>query len=291
MQASGTHRSPRRSIEHIISPDLPQAPNTNQLPANNNTLSTLPIPHNHTLYHQLQKQYRGFTPAIIDLKNKIHRSHPELPTEASGSKWPKCSIGCVQDGQTLTEEQFNALNALCKRFSEAFNTNGENNSTTTVNSDLKIAVDSAAIIIYGCRSLQKIISCHLIPFRDDQTDTREASPEEAERVRLIVSEADDPDYYKAVARDGNRRSHYSAPNVGVTLAHPLPLSFLKIDSPRSVHTTRSGLRQRGVQEVADRTQLLKLIYEFKQEVVDLLPGMYYWFDEGSLHITLRALIL
>ena len=58
--------------------------------------------------------FNGFAPAIINLKSRLIDAHPALPPEASGSKWPKTSIGCLKDGVTLTREQFETLNALCK---------------------------------------------------------------------------------------------------------------------------------------------------------------------------------
>jgi hypothetical protein len=58
--------------------------------------------------------FAGFPPAILEMKNRIASQHPALPPEASGSKWPKSSLGCLRDGVTLTVEQFNTLNQLCK---------------------------------------------------------------------------------------------------------------------------------------------------------------------------------
>jgi hypothetical protein len=52
-----------------------------------------------------------------------------------------------------------------------------------------------------------------------------------------------------------------------------------------------GLQQRGLAEINDRHRLFEAIQRFKSEVEKAVPGVYYWFDEKSLHITLRAIIL
>ncbi len=38
------------------------------------------------------------------------------------------------------------------------------------------------------------------------------------------------------------------------------------------------------------TQLTEIINQFRQQVDQLLPGMYAWFDDSSLHVTIRALM-
>jgi len=58
--------------------------------------------------------FTGFPPAILEMKEQIDAQHPALPPESSGSKWPKSSLGCLHDDVTLTVEQFETLNALCK---------------------------------------------------------------------------------------------------------------------------------------------------------------------------------
>ena len=58
--------------------------------------------------------YRAFTPPLAELKARITAGHPALPPEAPGSRWPKTSLGCLKDGVTLTKEQFETLNNLCK---------------------------------------------------------------------------------------------------------------------------------------------------------------------------------
>ena len=46
----------------------------------------------------------------------------------------------------------------------------------------------------------------------------------------------------------------------------------------------------GVLERADRRALLAAVARFRAAVDSALPGMYIWFSDDSLHVTLRALI-
>jgi hypothetical protein len=45
-----------------------------------------------------------------------------------------------------------------------------------------------------------------------------------------------------------------------------------------------------VRELADRQALLAAVHRFRRRVDEALPGLYVWFAEDSLHITLRALL-
>jgi hypothetical protein len=147
--------------------------------------------------------------------------------------------------------------------------------------------------MYECCSLEKVLTQQLFPFGDGY-DERPPTPEEHQRVKLIVAEADDKGYYNLIAKEGNRQAHYTTPTLGVTLIHQLhpSKSVSSSGSPRAHHNViHMGLQQRGIQEITDRQRLFEAIKRFKAEVEAVLPGMYYWFDEKSLHITLRAIIL
>ena len=37
------------------------------------------------------------------------------------------------------------------------------------------------------------------------------------------------------------------------------------------------------------TNLFSIIHDFQKQVENALPGMYVWFDQTSLHVTVRAL--
>jgi hypothetical protein len=57
------------------------------------------------------------------------------------------------------------------------------------------------------RSLEKLISWQEVAF-SGVMDESEPQAEEEQRVSRIMSEAEDPDYWFAASKDGNREGHY-----------------------------------------------------------------------------------
>ncbi len=69
-------------------------------------------------------------------------------------------------------------------------------------------VDRAAIAVYACRSLERVLSCRDVPFAAGPPDSAEPLQPDHHRVLTILAEADDDDYWFAASRDGNREAHY-----------------------------------------------------------------------------------
>ena len=151
----------------------------------------------------------------------------------------------------------------------------------------KIAIDAAAIALYECRSLERLLACHAVAFDSSTKEgTPGPSPEEQQRVKVIVAEADHPSYFASgITKSGNRERHYRGPAAGATIMHSLLLTPLRGARPRA------ALRERGTEELDDRQRLVAAIGEFRRRVDAAVPGVYSWFDDRSLHITLRALIV
>jgi len=249
--------------------------------------------------------YNGFPPALADLKQEISKKHPYLPPENSGSLWPKTSLGCLKDGVTLTKEQFHTIKRICKEITDKHlstplgnNSNpNDNNDDTTIyqHSDRsfpKITIDCAAICLYSTCSLEHLLSANMVMFKLE-LDSRPPTEQEAARVTRILSEPDHSDYYgTGICREGNRESHYTAPKVGCTLIHPLAFGWGadKGVSPKSPATFRPALSLRGFDEFSDRKAVFMIIHELRQRVDREVGVVYRWFDEESLHVTIRALI-
>ena len=157
-------------------------------------------------------------------------------------------------------------------------------------------------------------------------DATPASAAERVRVAAILAEPSQPGYWFAASRDGNREAHYRGAHLGATLMHPLLLwAHADVEEAAAVHAGRQaehcacvsradvavagaasmpwrdppswppraerpGLRARGVREIIDRKAVLAAVTWFRARVDAALPGMYAWFEDASLHITLRALI-
>jgi hypothetical protein len=233
--------------------------------------------------------YRGFPPQLAALKAGLTAAHAAaggLPNESPGSRWPKTSLGALRDGRRLTPEQLAALLRACREVSEVFETEAAAAdaaaaaaATTTTTS---IEVRELSVITYECRSLERLISRARLPLQGGaggrgndaaaaDADAAPPSAEEAARVATVLSEADDANYWFHASRDGGREAHYRAPAPGVTLVHELGLG---------ASSEQQGTRQR----------LLDAVRRFRERVDAALPGMYVWFDDASLHVTVRAII-
>lgn len=244
--------------------------------------------------------WHGFPPEIEALKRDIARAFPALKPENPGSRWAKTTLGCLRDTKRLTPEQLERLGNICARFRSPLNMpvircpgapddDGDGPPPTTPGC---VPVDMLSVITYECRSLERVVSEHVVRLRD--AGTNGASPHES-RVRggaretgsrrrrrvdppsaaesAVVDEVvaqfsfpkdDAKQYFFDAARDGSRESHYRDTKLGVTLAARVAGSL-----PR---------------------ELKKLLSEFRQQVDDALPDMYAWFDDESLHCTVRGLV-
>ena len=79
----------------------------------------------------------------------------------------------------------------------------------------------ASIVVYACRSLERLLSCRNVPFAAGPADAAEPAPAVHQRVLTIVAEADDDDYWFAASRDGNREAHYrGAPTLASSDTRP-----------------------------------------------------------------------
>ena len=150
--------------------------------------------------HPHPPTHSGFSQSVLELKGSIDAAHPSLPPEASGSKWPKTSVACLREGRRLTPEQLAALLRACREESAA--------SFGAARPALRIALDSAAMVLYACRCLERVVSAHSVPFAGG--DDGGAAPAEAEqrRVAAILGEAEEEGYWFRASADGNREAHY-----------------------------------------------------------------------------------
>jgi hypothetical protein len=189
----------------------------------------------------------GFPDSALELKQKIQETLGDrLSPENSGSKWPKITMGCLKEDQSLTLEEFILLSEICKQASR----------------DVKeITVDIRTIshVEFLCRSLERIrkrvdFDCNSQGIDDS------CNPEP---VNQVFSEADDVSaYFAQVSLPGSRETHYRSDHGESTL-----VSFIDVSS------------------------LTALLNAFKCKVDAELASKYVWFDDSSLHVTLRAMNL
>lgn len=121
-------------------------------------------------------------------------------------------------------------------------------------------VDNLSVVLYANCCLEKTITVATTPLALP-VDLSGPTMEDAGLVQEVLNEfaAENVEtYHSFTSKAGNRSAHYRNSKVGATLVH-----FLKI--------VPIGLA------------------EFKARVDAELPGMYDWFKDDSLHITVRAL--
>ncbi|KAG1677218.1 hypothetical protein FOA52_013416 [Chlamydomonas sp. UWO 241] len=214
--------------------------------------------------------YTGFSPALEGLKARMQDGETVLPRENPGSKWPKTSLGCLRDGARLTPQQLSVLSDICRELSEA--ALGESMQET-------VFVDRLSIVLYGCRCLEhnrrlSMRTVAMAPAASPAECAARPSEEERGRVAGVMSEMSSPDYWFHASKDGSRESHYRGPALGLTLVHDISCFWDAQGGPGE------GLG----------SAFWDAVRAFRARVDAELPGMYTWFDESSLHITVRALM-
>jgi hypothetical protein len=125
---------------------------------------------------------------------------------------------------------------------------------------LSFDIDALSIVLFHCRSLERRISTQVVSLKDP-LDADTASDEERTTVTKTMNQFAESrlvEYFPKIQQLGNRESHYRSPFVEATLVYDLK------------HTP-------------------KPISQFRIKVDEILPGMYCWFEDESLHMTVRAL--
>lgn len=205
-------------------------------------------------YGVLTLAYSGFTPSLMKIKNGIKINFPDLKSENEGSKWPKTTLGALKDGHKLTYEELVKIWKINQKF-----------KVEKKFESYEVKVEDISVALFGCRSLERIISNYKIELKDP-LDKSPPSNEERKLVYIIALFQFDYDYLKTywkekVSKPENRESYYRMKHIESTL-----VSFIKDN------------------------RLKKLCNEFKGEVEKELGDMkYVWFSDESLHITIRAL--
>ena len=224
--------------------------------------------------------YDGFPPSLVQAKTKIASNNNNndgvmlhLKEENFGSKWPKTTLGAVNDGvDELTLEQFERLRDLCKQYSKRIITASSSEQSSqkhaTAESN-RIKVATLSVVQYACRGLERLVKRIDItlddsPHDDVEEDNSKPSDEEQSRVNSVISEWNDAQtYLPRVNAPGSRIGSYRQDTRGNTC-----VAF--IDSAMPSH-----LRQ--------------CLLEFRKAVNNKFSGRYVWLDESSLHCTLRSL--
>jgi hypothetical protein len=199
--------------------------------------------------------YEGFPLSLVNAKKCIQESVPNLKPENFGSKWPKTTLGALQDdADDFTVEELQTLCDICAKFSNSM-----------LSAKVEIPVRTLSMVKYNCRSLERIwdrkdVSLELATVGDSSFVSRE----EMATVDGVVGEwCDLSSYLPKVNAPGSRIGSYRSACRGgatcVAFLDPLP----------------EALRQP--------------MNDFQSTVEHSFPGRYIWMEESSLHCTLRSL--
>ena len=127
-----------------------------------------------------------------------------------------------------------------------------------------VPVDGLSVVLFQCRSLERVLSEHVVSFRNDGIARNRDRPsrDETAVVDAVLRESSREclgRYWPLAARDGGREPHYRDDKFGATLV-------ARLKKPPGA------------------------VAEFRAAVDAALPGMYAWFHDDSLHVTLRGLV-
>lgn len=123
-----------------------------------------------------------------------------------------------------------------------------------------IPINTLEIVLYCCRSLEKRLFTESIPLLNP-VDTSLPPPDHLEDVSGIMKQFSKEklsDYLPFIQKPGHRESYYQEPCIKATLIY-------------------------------DLKKIPTVISQFKDDIDKRLPGMYRWFSNNSLHITIRSI--
>ncbi|KAI8621589.1 hypothetical protein BC830DRAFT_158833 [Chytriomyces sp. MP71] len=194
--------------------------------------------------------FSGFPAPLRALKTQLD-AFP-LRRENAGSKWPKMTLGAFSDhAKPLTKEQFEHLAQLCVQMSQ---------NLSLLSDDF--AVEKVSFVQFGSRSLESLLLRVDIPLRPaSEKSSFNIEDDQREVVDKVLAESDDCDaYLLEINKPGNRATHYREAVSEATI-----VVFL-----------------------GGNPNVVAILEQFRTAVDFLLPGYYTWFDNDSLHCTLRC---
>ena len=124
----------------------------------------------------------------------------------------------------------------------------------------RVAIVAFRDLMLSTASVTKVL--HLPPQSEASVDT---TPMGKATVDAVLEEATQAHYFSKVNRPGNRASHYKH---------------------RTYHGTTAVI---SLRQAESWVQLQHVISGFQEDVEKELPNMFYFFDQRSLHITVRGL--
>ncbi|KAF6251300.1 hypothetical protein COO60DRAFT_1561459 [Scenedesmus sp. NREL 46B-D3] len=270
--------------------------------------------------------YRGFPPALVSLKQQIGDFYQSLPKESPGSRWPKTSLAAVREGRRLTPAQLQRLNDICREQSGIFQAPGQVKAQAVLvdalstvvyetrclervvsrrvvqlqqPADLSGASADEAARVQGVVAEADDDNYWFHASRDGNRDNHYRNP--ALGVTLVhelacfqQQQPSSTTQPPASAASGPRASSNSAdgntPKSTTLLSSNLPDSSTAA-APSTSSSSSSSLAQLQGSSGVWSAALPGIVSKFRAAVDAELPGLYAWFEEQSLHVTVRAIIV
>jgi hypothetical protein len=197
--------------------------------------------------------FEDFGADLFDLKCRLHTNLLRLKPENPGALWPKITLGALNDGRSLTNTEANKLYEICQAIDAKV-------------AKLRLRINTLKVVAFQCRSLESRYVSHPIALNS-------AAPTQLSSESSPAFEA-----------------HKAAVAKTLTALSPSEiLSGLKTSEPRLSRYREPHSEFTLVADVAD-SHLLDCIREFREQVDFWLPGVYTWFAESSMHLTIRGLM-
>lgn len=204
--------------------------------------------------------YEGFSRTLLDIKRHVINALGwQLGPENLGSKWPKTTLGCLNDGVELTLDEVFSLRALVDDY--------DGRILCLSEEERRIPIPSLQVVRFACRTLERRVQSTEIRLLGRVLTSDEPPDSHLRLVDEVMSGFGHGrlrDYYNEGLAPKGRTidAYYRAPHEEMTL----------------VADTKLSPALRGV------------VCDFQTAVDAALPGKYTWFDPKSWHMTVRALI-
>ncbi|KAJ3079602.1 hypothetical protein HDU99_010503 [Rhizoclosmatium hyalinum] len=138
--------------------------------------------------------FSGFPNELVGLKERIQANLGSvLPPENMGSKWPKMTLGALNEGKVLTQKEFDELSTLCTQMSQ---------NLALLSDDFPVT--NVSFVVFGCRTLERLLIRADMALAANEGDD-DVSQEQIEKVESVLKEQEDKDVYlKEVQKLGHR---------------------------------------------------------------------------------------
>lgn len=194
--------------------------------------------------------YTGYSPALAGIRKELEQKIPDLKPENCGSRWPKTTLGALNDDKTLSLEDLKKMRDICDEMNERLKLTD------------KLNIDSLHTVVFLRRSLEKRLITNTVELDASKDIDPEIPLEDPDKTLSQFKRENLEQYMPYVTREGHRISYYREPRIETTLVYDL-------ENPSK--------------------ELIDCIKDFREKVDCALPGFYSWFKPESYHMTVRAI--